>query len=76
MPTEESLLKLINEVEERLEQAISQAAELSYKVGKVGRAKGLLAEFEQEIFEKRPELKQISYFYNELEPKLTEERYS
>lgn len=74
MPTEESLLNTISEAKEELRSAIFEAMELSYSVGEIGRAIGLLSEFENQIFERHPGLKPAPPYENEPVPELTEEQ--
>ena len=78
MPSDESLNKLVIEAIESLDSALTEVFELShkgsqelYQVGKLGKAIGLLREFQSPIFEKHPEFIQAPPWQDELELILT-----
>ena len=64
VPTDESLIKLLAEVIEKLELAMGETFKLSqidasgkYNIVDLGMALGLIRKFQKPIFEKRPDLK-------------------
>lgn len=81
MPNHESINRLIEDALEKLNIALADALSLShdgeenlYKIGTIGRAIGLLREFQTPIFEKYPELKPPPLWIGETEPSLTKEQ--
>ena len=63
MSIDDSLIKLTTDALEKLDLAISETFKASqestsekYSIGKLGRAIGLIREFQQPIFERRPDL--------------------
>lgn len=78
MPSEESIVRTVSEALNKLDIALSEALELSkkenddlYQIGKLGRAIGLLREFQAPIFNKRHKLRSAPPWEGLPEPSLS-----
>jgi len=65
--------KALGYLDESLSEVIASKDE-AYKIGKLGRAIGMLREFQAPIFDRNPELKPLPDWHDMEEPKLTEEQ--
>ena len=81
MTTDESLIKLTSEAIEKLDNAIREIFDVSqanidkkYHIGTLGRSIGLIREFQNSIFDRRPELKPPLPEDYEPDPQLTKEQ--